>query len=292
MTILGKRVLLLLLLVTAVPAGVLAQSLPTSQPAFLRVIREDVKVGRGAEHVKLEAGWPAAFERAKLPDYYLALESSTNNEAWFLIPFASYKALGETMARETEPALEAELARLSRADGDLINSWRSIELRARPELGYGAYPDLAKQRFWEVTVYRMRPGTSETMSAIAKAYAAAMKRTGATIGYRVYEVMAGMPMPTYFIFSSFPTLGDVDTMLAEGEATDKNLTPDDQAAGKKFYEGLVSAETFHLSLSAEMSYVSKEVRASDPGFWMKKRTAVKTAPAAPKPAEPAKKPGQ
>jgi hypothetical protein len=41
-----------------------------------------------------------------------------------------------------------------------------------------------------------------------------------------------------------------------------------------------------------MSYVSKEVRASDPGFWMKKRTAVKTAPAAPRPAEPAKKPGQ
>ena len=44
-----------------------AQSLPTSQPTYLQVIIEDVKVGHDEEHSQLEAGWPAAFEKAKSP---------------------------------------------------------------------------------------------------------------------------------------------------------------------------------------------------------------------------------
>ena len=91
-----------------------------------------MKNGRGAEHVKLEAGWLAAFERAKSPDFYLAMDSLTGNEAWFVQPAASYTAMGEAMAREQEPAISGELDRLKRADGDLISSWRSIEFERVP----------------------------------------------------------------------------------------------------------------------------------------------------------------
>ena len=88
MSTLSTRVLSLLLLAAA-PLPVLAQEgLPTTQPAFLRIVREEVKLGRGAEHAKLEAGWPAAFERAKSPDYYLAMDSLTGSEAWFVQPAA------------------------------------------------------------------------------------------------------------------------------------------------------------------------------------------------------------
>ena len=37
-----------------------AQGVPTTQPAFLNIIREEVKVGHGEDHAKTEAGWPAA----------------------------------------------------------------------------------------------------------------------------------------------------------------------------------------------------------------------------------------
>jgi hypothetical protein len=278
----STRVLPLFLLAT-VPVAALAQSLPTTQPEFIRLIREDVKQGRAAEHAKLEAGWPAAFERAKSPDFYLGLESMTNNEAWFLIPSASYAAMGEMLARERDPGIASELARLSRADAELINSSRTIELRARPELSHGSYPDLSKQRYWEITVYRMRPGTYEAFSQIAKAYGAALDRSGGKLGYRVYEVVAGAPTPTYYVFASVSSFGDFDKLLAEGDATMKAMTPDEGAIGKKFDEGLISSETFRLRLSPEMSYVSKDVRATDPAFWMPK--AAVTKPAAPKPAQ-------
>lgn len=51
----------LMALVGAVPA--LAQSMPTTQPKFLHIVREQVKIGRSADHSRWEAGWPAAFER-------------------------------------------------------------------------------------------------------------------------------------------------------------------------------------------------------------------------------------
>lgn len=281
------RRVLPLLFALAVPAAAVAQSLPTSQPPFLRVIREDVKPGRGAEHTRHEMGWPAAFEKANSPDYYLAMESLTNNEAWYVIPAASYAAMGEAMARERGPALAAEMDRLGRLDGDLLNGWRAIELRARPEMSHGAYPDTSKQRFWEVSVFRMRPGGERAFADVAKAYAAAADRAGVKPAYRVYEVQAGMPGPTFFIFSSVTSFGDFDKALADGEATMKAMTEADAPIGKKFEEGLINAETFRLRLSPEMSYVPKEVRAADPAFWMPKKPAPVKAAATKAPA-PAK----
>jgi hypothetical protein len=280
MNTLSTRVFSLLLLLVAAPLPAFAQALPTTQPAFLRVIREEVKTGRAAEHAKLEAAWPAAFERAKSPDYYLALDSLTSNEAWFLVPSASYGAMGESMAREQDPALSGELDRLRRADADLISGWRTIELRARPELSHGAYPDLGKQRFWEITVFRMRPGGGSAFADVAKVYGSASERAGRTMGYRVYEVTAGMPTPTYFLFSSVTAFADFDKMLAEDEATLKATTPD---AFTAFNEKLIDAETFRMQLSPQMSYVPKEIRASDPAFWTpKKPTAPKAMAPTPK----------
>ena len=269
-----------LLLLAAAPLPVLAQGLPTTQPAFLRIVREEVKLGRGAEHVKLEAGWPAAFERAKSPDYYLAMDSLTGSEAWFVQPAASYSAMGEAMAREQDPALSGELDRLRRADGDLISGLRTIELRARPDLSRGTYPDIGKQRFWEITVFRMRPGGGSVFAEVAKMYGSASEKAGRTIGYRVYEVTAGMPTPTFFVFSSVASFADFDKLLAEDEATLKASTPD---AFKAFDEKLMNSETYRMQLSPQMSYVPKEVRESDPAFWMPKKPSAPKTPAAPKP---------
>jgi hypothetical protein len=273
-----KRALPLLVLLS--PAAVLAQGLPTTQPPFLRVIREDVKPGRSAEHARHEMGWPAAFEKAGSTDYYLAMESLTNNEAWYVIPSASFAAMGEAMARERGPALAAEMDRLSKLDGDMLNGARTVWLRARPELSHGAYPDLGKQRFWEVTIFRMRPGGEPAFANVAKAYNDSAAKAGVSPVYRVYEVMAGMPAPTFFIFSSVASFAEFDKRFADGQATMQAWT--DAEAGKKFDESLVNSESFRLRLSPEMSYVSKEVRAADADFWMPKKAMAAAKPAATK----------
>ena len=264
---------LLPLVLLALPAAVFGQALPTSQPNFLRIIREEVKPGRVADHAKIEAGWPAAFEKANYPDYYIALESMTGtNEAWFLIPSASHAAEAEMMKREAgDPVLAAELERLSRADGEVLSNIRTLILRARKDLSYGAFPDVGKIRFYEISFFRVRPGGEEAFAAAAKAWGAAAARAGQSVSYRVNEVLAGMPGPTYVIFSSVTSFADFDKTLAADEAIMKSFTPEDGKVFQKFTESAVNMETHRFRVSPTMSYVPKDVRAQDPAFWNPKK---------------------
>ena len=87
-----RRTLPLMFLISGTGVA-LAQTLPTAQPSMLNIVREEVKVGRAADHAKIEAGWPAAYEKAKSPNYYLAMVSMTGPaEAWYITPFESHAA--------------------------------------------------------------------------------------------------------------------------------------------------------------------------------------------------------
>jgi hypothetical protein len=255
-----------------------AQSLPTSQPMYLQVTMEDVKFGHDDDHSKLEAGWPAAFEKAKSPYYGIGMVAiSGAPQAWFLTPFDSNRAIGESFKLNSDDAvLAAELARLSRADAAHINTLRNVYLRARKEMSHGAFPDVAKQRFYEVTIFRVRPGHEDQFAEAAKAYGSAAGRTAPGAAYRVYEVVAGMPGPTYFVISSVVSHGDFDKAASEGDATTKGMTKEQLAVMDKFgAEGLINAETQRFRIDPNMCYVPKDVRASDPAFWNPKKPAAK-----------------
>jgi hypothetical protein len=267
------RLTLFMVLVSTTPA--IAQSLPTSQPNVLQIFREEVKVGHDADHAKTEAAVVAAFERAKFPHFVIGLASLTGPpEAWFVIPFDSHAAIGESIKHISEEPLGSEFARLSRADAEHVTSLRSIQAVARKDLSRGPFPDAGKQRFYEITIFRVRPGHEGEFAAAGKAYGAAAGRSAPSAAYRVYEVTAGMPTPTYLIFSSMVSFGDVDKMMSDGEATMKAATSEEMAALQKFStDALISSETFRFRLDPEMSYVPKEVRAQDPSFWMPKKPA-------------------
>jgi hypothetical protein len=254
-----------------------AQSgLPTSQPNYLTIVREEVKLGRASEHERIEAGWPAAYQKAKSPDYYLALVSATGRpEAWYIQAFDSHKALGESMKRENEDAvLSAELKRLSRADADVLNNATVMHAVARKDLSMGDYPDIGKARFFELTTFRVRPGHEGEFEAAARAYASAAKRLAPNTRFRVYEIMAGVPGPTYLVFSSMESFAAFDQATQEGQAIMKGASQAERTALDKFgTEGLLNVETQRFRVDPVMSYVPTETRASDPAFWMPKKAA-------------------
>jgi len=251
----------------------LAQGLPKTQPKLLTIIREEVKTGRNAEHSKHEEGWPAAFEKAKSKDYYIAMTSLTGpNEAWYIIPSDSHAALGESMKQqEKDPVLSAEQDRLTLKDAEYISSSRTIQAVAMPELTVGDFPDVNKVRYFEVTTFRMKPGHGMQFEEAAKAYASARKRADAKAGYRVYQVIAGMPSPTYLVISSVEDYGKFDQMMASDMATWKQATDDEKGALQKASsEGMISMESNRFRVDPHMSFVPKETRDSDPEFWAAK----------------------
>ena len=255
-----------------------AQSLPTVQPNYVQLTIEDVKVGHDDDHSKVEAGWPAAWEKAKSPYFGIGMVAVTGApQAWFLTPFESNKAVGDSIKRNADdPILAAELSRLMRADAAHINGVRTLLLSARKDLSRGAFPDAGRQRFYEVTMFRVRPGHEDQFTAAGKAYSEAAGRLAPNANYRVYEVAAGMPSPAYLVISSVVAFADFDKSFSEGEATMKGMTKEEQATLQKFSaEGLINVETQRFRLDPNMCYVPKEVRAQDPAFWMPKKPVMK-----------------
>jgi quinol monooxygenase YgiN len=196
-------------------------------------------------------------------------------EALFVTPYASNAAIAEDMRREaSDTVLAAELARLSRADAEVLDEWRIIQAVARPDLSHGTFPDLAKMRYWEILTFRVRPGHEAEFEAAAKAFGAASDRVAPGRSYRVYQVTAGLPEPTFFVFSSVEAYAQFDEMMASGQKTMQGFTPEEMATMQKFStDGLINTETNRYALNPTMSYVAAETRATDPAFWMPKRRA-------------------
>jgi len=156
----------------------------------------------------------------------------------------------------------------------VISSVRTIQARARKDLSYGAYPDMQKQRFFEVTWFRVRPGHEQQFEAAGKAYGAAAKRAGINAAYRVYEVVAGVPGPTYLVLSSVASYGELDQSMTDGDKIMKGANTEEGMALQKFMlEGVVNVETQRFRVDPVQSYVPKETRAQDPAFWMPKKPA-------------------
>lgn len=258
----------MLLAVGAAP--LVAQGLATTQPKVLQIFRERLKPGMSAAHEKNEIGWPQAFAEAKYPNYYLAVESMTgDSEVLYLAPFDSYTAWGKADAViAANPTLSGALARLSAADGQYLESVDIIEALAAPELSHGAFPDLNKQRFWDISVWRIRPGHGKAFADAVAAYVKVVTRAGGNANWRTYRVTGGMPSGSFLMFSSVTSFGEFDAMMADDDMIGKAMTPDEQAYFAKFFqESVAFSESNKYRLSPTMSYVSPETKATDPAFW-------------------------
>lgn len=266
--------LAVLALVSSVSATALAQTVPTTQPKFLHIFREQVKPGRMADHTQWETGWPAAAEKAKSPYSYLAFAAITGPlEVWYVTSYASQAAYGEGVAwEEAQTGLTTEYERLAKTDGEFLADANALQAVATPELSHGAFPDMAKMRYWEISTFRIRLGHEDAWIAAVKAYKAAAARSAPNASWRTYKVVAGAPDGTYIIFSSVASFAEFDRMMAEGEATMKGATAEEGAVlGKFMKESVLNVSTNRYRLDPKQSYVDAATKAKDPAFWNPKK---------------------
>jgi hypothetical protein len=259
-----------LALAASVSTNALAQGTPNAQPKFLHIYREQVKPARVAEHAAWEAGWPAAFEKAKSPYNYLALSAITGpQEVWYVASYASQAAYGESLAWEdAQPGLIAEYNRLAKTDAEFLAESNALQAVGVPELSHGAFPDLGRMRFFEISMWRIRPGHEDAFAAAAKAYKSAATRSAPSANWRIYRVVAGAPEPTFLIFSSVASFGDFDKMMVDGEATMKGATAEEMTTlGKLMRESVLNVSTNRYRVDPKQSYVDAAAKAKDPAFW-------------------------
>jgi len=261
-----------LLVGASAPLGLAAQEPAVgSPPKVLQIFVESVKPGKGAAHAKLEAGWPAAFRKAKWPTHYLAMTSMTGpSEAWFLSgydTFDSWEADGKHMDRT--PALQQEVNRLGQQDGELLTGTKGIVAVYREDLSYRPNIKLGEMRYFTVTTFTVRPGYDSAFADIRKLVQAGHDKTKMDEHWAMFQVISGMPGSTYLLFLPMKTLKEADVgqeihgkpyLDALGEVGRRQIREFAQA-------GYATVESNLFAFSPKMSYPSEEWASSDPAYW-------------------------
>jgi hypothetical protein len=244
---------------------------------MLQIFVESVKPGKGAAHEKVEIGWPQAYRKAKWQSYYLAMTSMSGpGEAWYLGGYESYAAM-ETDQKNVEkaPALARELERLSQVDGELLTGTRNILARYRPDLSYRPDIDIAKMRYFGLTIITVNPGYDSAFSDVRKLVHAAHEKANMDEHWAMYQVTSGLPGATYLLFLPMQSLQEVDVAQeTHGKAYGDALGEAGRQQLRDFARaGMASSETKLFGFSPKMSYMSDEFVARDPQFWAAKPVA-------------------
>jgi hypothetical protein len=271
----------LLLVATSLPAQDAPQDAP---PPLLQIFREEVKVGRVGAHTQTEAGWPRAFAKAGIKNYYFAITTVYGpQEAWFLEGHQSMAEIQDANeAIDHNAALGKELDRLAMADAANISAGTQILARYDPELSNPGV-DLSAVRIWEVLVFRCRPGHENDFMQAAKLYKTTFEQAKIDLRWATYGVMAGMPGPTFLVFIPHMDLTELDPASPKNVAMDKAFTEESGKRISTLAEGYQSSEDLIFAVSPEMSHLPREFVARDPKFWGKKVALAK--PSAAKPAQ-------
>jgi len=271
---------------------VTAQEAPatTPPPKVLQVIREFVKPGKsGAAHEKGESAFVQAFARAKWPTHYFAATALTGrSRALFFVGYDSLEAWEkDSLATQKNAFLSAALDRASANDGELLSDTDTSVLTFNEDQSLRAAVDIAHMRYFEISLYRVRPGHRAEWNELVKLVKAAYEKVPG-VHWAMYEAMFGQEDVTYVVFIPRKSASEIDQSMmnekqfvdAMGEEGMKKLAELESAA-------VEFTQTNLFQFSPTMSYPRDEWVKADPEFWK--------AHAAPKPAgkgeeKPAPKP--
>jgi hypothetical protein len=282
-----KRSLHSMLLASLIAVPLCAAEGPPPPPKVLQIYREEVKVGKGPAHVKVEKGFVAAVAKANWPTHYLAMTSVTGpGEAWFLTGYPSFAAWEKDRNdAEKNAALTAEIDRLVEKDGELLTNGRSLVAVQREDLNGGGPVDIAKMRYFRLLTFRVRPGHENDFQDAVKIVKGAYEKAKIDLPWAVYQVSSGMPGPTYLLFLPMKSMSEIDTALSRAGAIREAEGPENEKAlSKMASDGYVTVESNIFAFSPAMSYPAREFAARDPEFWTPKAEA--KSPAAAKKAGP------
>ena len=252
--------------------GVAAQDM-TSPPKVLSIYREFVKPGKsGMPHEKAESAFVQAMTRAKWPTHYLTVTSlSGKPRALFLTRYDSFEAWEkDALATQKNEALSAALDRAAVADGDLLSDADASALLYKEEYSLRPQVDIPHMRYFEISLYRVRPGHDADWDSIVKMVMAAYEKIP-DAHWATYRAVYGQEGNTYVVFTPMKSAAEID----KGFTEDKQfMSAMGEEGMKKFSEllaGAIESSQHNLfAFSPKMSYPPDEWIKADPEFWKPK----------------------
>lgn len=268
--------------------GSIAAQETTPPPKVLVLYREFVKPGKaGSTHEKAESAFVQALTKAKWQSHYFAVDSlSGRSRSLFLFPYDSFDAWEkDAQASQKNTALAAALDRAAVADGDLLSDMDATVLTYNEEQSLRGPVDIAHMRYFEISLFQVRPGHGKDWADLVKLVIAAYQKIPSA-HWATYQVAYGQqPNSTYVVFTPLKAAAEIDQeftqdkdfVAAMGEDGMKKLGELESAA-------IESRQTNLFAFNPRMSYPPDAWVKADPDFW-KPKPAAMPKKEADKPAE-------
>jgi hypothetical protein len=264
-----------LLLGTCVLVGGLGIAMaqePSPPPKVLLIQREFIKPGKaGALHEKFESPFVQAMTQAKWPTHYLAVNAlSGKPRALFMTGYDSFDAWEKDyMAVQKNATLSAAVERASVADGDLLSDFDATALLYRDDYSLRSAVDIPHMRYFEISLYRVRPGHMQDWDTLVKMVIAAYQKIP-EVHWATYQAIYGQEGGTWVVFNPMKSASEIDQSFDQSKKFMAAMGDD----MKKFAEleavTIESSQHNLFAFSPKMSYVSDEWIKADPDFWKPK----------------------
>ena len=243
-------------------------------PKVLTIIREFVKPGKaGMVHEKAESAFVQAFARAKWPTHYLAVTSlSGKTRALFLVGYDSFAAWEkDNQATEKNAALSQALDRAGVADGELLSGVDGGTFAYREDYSLRAPVEIAHMRYFEISVFHVKPGHDKDWDEGMKLVMAAYEKIP-DIHWACFQAVYGAPEGTFLFFTPIKSLAETDWMLTQNKQFEAAMGEGMKRLRELSAAAIESSETNLFQFAPKMSYVSDEWVKADPDFWKPKAT--------------------
>ena len=241
-------------------------------PKVLQVIREVLKPGKGGSpHVATESGFVKAFQAANWPTHYLAVDSMSGpTRSLFLIGYDSFDAWEkDAKATDQNATLSSALDRAGIADGDLLTTSEASALVYREDYSLRAPVAIAQMRYFEIEVFKVKPGHEAEWDALVKMYVSGYEKTMPDAHWATYQSIYGADNGgMYVVFTPMKSLAEVDQNIM-GSKKFMTAMGDDwmKKASALAASCLQSSQNNLFVFNPKMSYVSDEWIKADPSFW-------------------------
>lgn len=253
----------------------------TPPPKVLLIQREFLKPGKGGSvHEKSESAFVQAFARAKWPTHYFAVSALTGKpRVLFLVGYDSFEAWEkDNAAMGKNKALSAALDHAIAADGDLLSETDQGVFTYDEAESLNGPVDIAHMRFFEISVYRLKPGHRHDWEELVKLVKSAYEKIPDT-HWAVFNGMYGPEGATYLVFVPMKSAKEIDEGFAKDKQFAEALGEDGMKKLAELEQAAVESTQSNLfQFSPSMSYPRDEWVKADPEFWKPKPAASTMAP--------------
>ena len=245
-------------------------------PKVLTVTREFVKPGKnGASHEKTESAFVQALSKAKWPTHYLAVDSlSGKTRSLFFTGYDSFEAWEkDVQAQEKNAALSAALDHAAVVDGELLSEMDGGAFAYREDYSLRAPVDIPHMRYFEISLFHIKPGHDKEWEALVKMYMAAYEKIP-DVHWATYEAVYGQENGTFVVFNPMKSASEIDHAFAQGKQFETAMGEEGmKKLGELSAAAIESSQTNLFIFNPRMSYVSDEWIKADPDFWKPKASA-------------------